>query len=93
MTDDFVADVTSVAALSEPVRRRLYRYVVSKDAPVSRRTPPREPASRTTLPSSTSTASSPTGCWRSSTAARPGAAAPARAGPPSCTAARAGTSR
>ncbi|MEU7909060.1 helix-turn-helix domain-containing protein [Actinoplanes sp. NPDC049118] len=36
MTDDFVADVTSVAALSEPVRRRLYRYVVSRDAPVSR---------------------------------------------------------
>ncbi|MEU4216930.1 helix-turn-helix domain-containing protein [Actinoplanes sp. NPDC026623] len=36
MTDDFVADVTSVAALSEPVRRRLYRYVVSRGEPVSR---------------------------------------------------------
>jgi predicted ArsR family transcriptional regulator len=36
MTDDFVGDVTSVAALSEPVRRELYRYVVSQDEPVSR---------------------------------------------------------
>lgn len=36
MTDDFVADVTSVAALSEPVRRRLYRYVVARGTPVSR---------------------------------------------------------
>jgi predicted ArsR family transcriptional regulator len=36
VTDDFVADVTSVAALGEPVRRELYRYVVSRGVPVSR---------------------------------------------------------
>ncbi|GGQ72393.1 helix-turn-helix transcriptional regulator [Couchioplanes azureus] len=36
MSDDLAADITSVAALSEPVRRGLYRYVVSQDEPVSR---------------------------------------------------------
>jgi predicted ArsR family transcriptional regulator len=36
VADDFVADVTSVAALSEPVRRRLYRYVVARGVPVGR---------------------------------------------------------
>lgn len=36
MSDRFGADVASVAALSEPVRRDLYRYVVSQDEPVSR---------------------------------------------------------
>lgn len=36
MSEDFAADVASVAALGEPVRRDLYRYVVSQDEPVSR---------------------------------------------------------
>jgi predicted ArsR family transcriptional regulator len=36
MSDEFADDVASVAALSEPVRRSLYRYVVAQDRPVSR---------------------------------------------------------
>jgi predicted ArsR family transcriptional regulator len=36
MSDEFAADVAGVAALSEPVRRSLYRYVVAQDRPVSR---------------------------------------------------------
>jgi predicted ArsR family transcriptional regulator len=36
MSDEFAADVASVAALSEPVRRTLYRYVIAQDRPVSR---------------------------------------------------------
>jgi predicted ArsR family transcriptional regulator len=36
MPEDFAADVAGVAALDEPVRRELYRYVVAQDAPVSR---------------------------------------------------------
>jgi predicted ArsR family transcriptional regulator len=36
MSDEFAADVASIAALSEPVRRALYRYVVDQDGPVSR---------------------------------------------------------
>lgn len=36
MGDDFAADVASIAALSEPVRRDLYCYVVAQDEPVSR---------------------------------------------------------
>ena len=36
MSEDFAADVASVAALSEPVRRELYCYVVAQDEPVSR---------------------------------------------------------
>jgi len=36
MPDDFATDVASVAALGEPVRRALYRFVVAQDAPVSR---------------------------------------------------------
>ncbi|OJF14768.1 helix-turn-helix transcriptional regulator [Couchioplanes caeruleus] len=36
MGDDLAADITSVAALGEPVRRDLYRYVVAQDEPVSR---------------------------------------------------------
>jgi predicted ArsR family transcriptional regulator len=36
MSDDFAADVAGVAALGEPVRRSLYRYVVAQDRPVSR---------------------------------------------------------
>lgn len=36
MVDDFAADVASIAALSEPVRRDLYCYVVAQDGPVSR---------------------------------------------------------
>src|SRR5215207_8306032 len=35
-TEDFDADVASVAALGEPVRRTLYRYVVSQRAPIGR---------------------------------------------------------
>jgi predicted ArsR family transcriptional regulator len=38
MADDFAADVASVAALGEPVRRDLYCYVVGQDEPVSRET-------------------------------------------------------
>jgi predicted ArsR family transcriptional regulator len=34
--EDFADDVASVAALGEPVRRALYRYVVAQGAPVSR---------------------------------------------------------
>src|SRR5690242_6010085 len=34
--EDFVARVTGVAALAEPVRRELYRFVAAQDAPVSR---------------------------------------------------------
>jgi predicted ArsR family transcriptional regulator len=36
MSDEFAADVASIAALSEPVRRALYRHVVMQDRPVSR---------------------------------------------------------
>ncbi|GAB1644517.1 helix-turn-helix transcriptional regulator [Krasilnikovia sp. MM14-A1259] len=36
MTDRFVADVDAVAALGEPVRRDLYRYVVAQGEPVGR---------------------------------------------------------
>ena len=36
MSEDFADDVASVAALGEPVRRALYRYVVAQGAPVSR---------------------------------------------------------
>jgi len=36
MSEDFTADVASIAALGEPVRRELYRYVVAQDEPVSR---------------------------------------------------------
>jgi predicted ArsR family transcriptional regulator len=36
MSDEFAADVASVAALSEPVRRTLYCYVIAQDRPVSR---------------------------------------------------------
>jgi predicted ArsR family transcriptional regulator len=36
VSDEFAAEVTSVAALSEPVRRTLYRYVIAQDRPVSR---------------------------------------------------------
>jgi predicted ArsR family transcriptional regulator len=36
MSDEFAADVASLAALGEPVRRSLYRYVVAQDRPVSR---------------------------------------------------------
>jgi predicted ArsR family transcriptional regulator len=36
MSDEFAADVASVAALSEPVRRILYRYVIDQGRPVSR---------------------------------------------------------
>jgi predicted ArsR family transcriptional regulator len=38
MSDEFAADVASIAALSEPVRRALYRYVVDQAGPVSRET-------------------------------------------------------
>src|SRR6266542_2337928 len=34
--DDFDAQVAGVAALDEPVRRALYRYVVAQPGPVSR---------------------------------------------------------
>lgn len=36
MSEEFDADIVSVAALSEPVRRDLYRYVVAQDRPVGR---------------------------------------------------------
>ncbi|MEV4643096.1 helix-turn-helix domain-containing protein [Actinoplanes sp. NPDC049548] len=36
MTESFAADVARIAALGEPVRRDLYRYVVAQDEPVSR---------------------------------------------------------
>src|SRR3954451_11957488 len=36
MSDEFAADVAGLAALSEPVRRSLYRFVVAQDRPVSR---------------------------------------------------------
>lgn len=36
MPDDFNADLASLAALSEPVRRTLYRYVIAQGRPVSR---------------------------------------------------------
>jgi predicted ArsR family transcriptional regulator len=36
LTDDLDAQLTSVAALGEPVRRALYRYVVEQPDPVSR---------------------------------------------------------
>ena len=68
-------DVTSVAALGEPIRRDLYRYVVSEEVP-----PGREEAaacageSRTTWSSSIWTDSSRTGCSRWSTAGHLGAA-------------------
>ena len=33
---DFDAQVAGIAALGEPIRRALYRYVVAQSAPVSR---------------------------------------------------------
>jgi predicted ArsR family transcriptional regulator len=36
MVDDFDAQVTGIAALGEPLRRALYRYVVAQGSPVSR---------------------------------------------------------
>jgi predicted ArsR family transcriptional regulator len=36
VSEDFAADVASIAALGEPVRRELYRYVIAQDGPVSR---------------------------------------------------------
>jgi predicted ArsR family transcriptional regulator len=36
MADEFDEQVTSVAALGEPIRRELYRYVVAQDGPVGR---------------------------------------------------------
>ena len=36
MPDEFAAQVTSVAALAEPVRRELYQYVIAQPEPVSR---------------------------------------------------------
>jgi predicted ArsR family transcriptional regulator len=36
MTDELAARIDGVATLAEPVRRELYRFVVSQDAPVSR---------------------------------------------------------
>lgn len=36
MTDDFAAKVAGIAALAEPARRELYRYVVAQPEPVSR---------------------------------------------------------
>ncbi|MET8152278.1 helix-turn-helix transcriptional regulator [Actinoplanes sp. NPDC049668] len=36
MSDEFAAAVAGVAALGEPVRRSLYRYVVAQDRPVGR---------------------------------------------------------
>jgi len=36
VSDEFAAEVAGVAALSEPVRRTLYRYVIAQDRPVSR---------------------------------------------------------
>lgn len=36
MSENFDADVQSIAALGEPIRRALYRYVVAHDAPVGR---------------------------------------------------------
>ena len=36
VSEQFAADIASVAALNEPVRRALYRYVVAQDEPVSR---------------------------------------------------------
>jgi predicted ArsR family transcriptional regulator len=36
MVDDFDAQVTGIAALAEPLRRALYRFVVAQSAPVSR---------------------------------------------------------
>ncbi|HWH01242.1 MAG TPA: transcriptional regulator [Pilimelia sp.] len=36
MSDGLDADLASVAALGEPVRRELYRYVVAQDGPVGR---------------------------------------------------------
>ncbi|GAA0459146.1 helix-turn-helix transcriptional regulator [Actinoplanes campanulatus] len=38
MSENFAADVASVAALGDPVRRRLYRFVVAQGEPVSRET-------------------------------------------------------
>src|SRR4051794_34712663 len=38
MSEEFMADLASVAALSEPVRRELYCYVVAQHEPVSRET-------------------------------------------------------
>lgn len=36
MTEEFEAQVDRIAALGEPVRRQLYRYVVAQDRPVGR---------------------------------------------------------
>jgi predicted ArsR family transcriptional regulator len=36
VTEEFAAEVAGVAALSEPVRRRLYDYVIAQGRPVSR---------------------------------------------------------
>ncbi|MGY4642993.1 helix-turn-helix transcriptional regulator [Cellulomonas sp. URHB0016] len=36
MSEDFTADAARIAALGEPVRRELYRFVVAQDEPVSR---------------------------------------------------------
>ena len=36
MADDFAEQVAGVAALAEPVRRDLYRFVVAQAGPVSR---------------------------------------------------------
>ncbi|WP_308191039.1 helix-turn-helix domain-containing protein [Pseudonocardia terrae] len=36
MDDDFVAQVSGVGALADPVRRALYLYVVAQSQPVSR---------------------------------------------------------
>jgi predicted ArsR family transcriptional regulator len=36
MSEDFGAQVERIAALGEPVRRELYRYVLSQDGPVGR---------------------------------------------------------
>lgn len=36
LAEDFDAQVASIAALGEPIRRRLYRYVVAQPGPVSR---------------------------------------------------------
>jgi len=49
--DDFTAQVTGVGALADPARRALYRYVVGRQAPVSRD----EAAAGTDLPRHTAT--------------------------------------
>ena len=93
MVDDFVAQVTGVSALAEPLRRALYLFVVAQPEPVSRDQAAAGPACPGTPPSSTSTGWSPTGCWTSSSAGRPAAAARAPAGRRSSTGGRTGSSR